>query len=325
MRDIKITYNHIKNIRARAETIIKDLDKRELLDPKIEEEICSAKSLDALDHLVNSLVFSRFRSSCYLFFGILSSMHRSNWPANHHCLNELKLPVLRRPLRNCCMNRDAHWILHNLWSMMLTVVLRVWKRSKRASKTIYLTFLAKTSMCWSQFKICTKTYSLLSQFCWGTSQNDRIFLLWHSNRLSRPNNGIKIETSQNTKASKSNKDDNPQANSKRVDKNDDPRKFEIYFKFQAYFNSIQSHQTLAINRGENLKVKRKTMIDVGTVSVIFRHIFLFTVFVSQSCHTGSYTTWNLPNHWEKILQKCWQSGTWRHFIGRFEWCILKEM
>lgn len=53
MREIKVTYNHIKNIRARADTIVKDLEKRELLDPKIEEEIFSAKSLDALDHLVN--------------------------------------------------------------------------------------------------------------------------------------------------------------------------------------------------------------------------------------------------------------------------------
>lgn len=53
MRDIKITYNHIKNIRARADAIIKDLQKRELIDAKIEEEIFSAKSLDALDHLVN--------------------------------------------------------------------------------------------------------------------------------------------------------------------------------------------------------------------------------------------------------------------------------
>lgn len=53
MRDIKITYNHIKNIRARADTIIKDLEKRDLIDDEIEEEILSAKSLDALEHLVN--------------------------------------------------------------------------------------------------------------------------------------------------------------------------------------------------------------------------------------------------------------------------------
>lgn len=57
MRDIKITYNHIKNIRARAETIIKDLEKRDLLDDEIEEEILSAKSLDALDHLVRKKKF----------------------------------------------------------------------------------------------------------------------------------------------------------------------------------------------------------------------------------------------------------------------------
>lgn len=54
MRDIKTTYNHIKNIRARSETIIKDLTKRDLLDDEIKHEILSAKSLDALDHLVSS-------------------------------------------------------------------------------------------------------------------------------------------------------------------------------------------------------------------------------------------------------------------------------
>lgn len=53
MRDIKVTYNHIKNIRSRADTIIKDLEKRDLLDDEIEEEILSAQSLDALDHLVS--------------------------------------------------------------------------------------------------------------------------------------------------------------------------------------------------------------------------------------------------------------------------------
>lgn len=52
MRDIKITYNHIKNIRAKADTIIRDLSKRNLINEQIEREILSAKSLDALDHLV---------------------------------------------------------------------------------------------------------------------------------------------------------------------------------------------------------------------------------------------------------------------------------
>lgn len=58
MRDIKITYNHIKNIRNRADTIIKDLDKRDLLDGEIEDEILSAQSLDALEHLVSGVFVS---------------------------------------------------------------------------------------------------------------------------------------------------------------------------------------------------------------------------------------------------------------------------
>lgn len=57
MRDIKITYNHVKNIRKRFETIIKDLTKRDLLDGKIEQELSSAKSLDALEHLVRIASF----------------------------------------------------------------------------------------------------------------------------------------------------------------------------------------------------------------------------------------------------------------------------
>lgn len=57
MRDIKITYNHIKNIRSRAESIIKDLVKRDLIDDQLEKEILSAKSSDALDHLVKLIIF----------------------------------------------------------------------------------------------------------------------------------------------------------------------------------------------------------------------------------------------------------------------------
>lgn len=64
MRDIKITYNHIKNIRARATTIIKDLEKRDLLDDEIEDEIYAAKSLDALEHLVSGLVVCCEYSEC---------------------------------------------------------------------------------------------------------------------------------------------------------------------------------------------------------------------------------------------------------------------
>lgn len=75
-------------------------------------------------------------------------------------------------------------------------------------------------------------------------------------RLKRHNNGIKIETSENTKVTKAHKEDIPKGDSKKGDKKrgDNPRKFETYFNFQAYLNSMHSHQTLAINRGENLKV-----------------------------------------------------------------------
>lgn len=71
------------------------------------------------------------------------------------------------------------------------------------------------------------------------------------NSLNRHNNGIKIETSENTKVTKEFQNDGGKSNAK---KGDHPRKFETYFKFQTFFNNIQSHQTLAINRAENLKV-----------------------------------------------------------------------
>lgn len=72
MRDIKITYNHIKNIRGKAETIIKDLEKRDLLDDEIEEEILSAKSLDALDHLVRKTK-NRFSTTFQKFTNFVDS------------------------------------------------------------------------------------------------------------------------------------------------------------------------------------------------------------------------------------------------------------
>lgn len=55
LRDIKITYNHIKNIQSRTETILKDLAKKNVLTDEIRREIAAAKSLDELDHLVSAL------------------------------------------------------------------------------------------------------------------------------------------------------------------------------------------------------------------------------------------------------------------------------
>lgn len=79
-------------------------------------------------------------------------------------------------------------------------------------------------------------------------------------RLTRPNNGIKIETSENTKVTKAHRNDIMKNVDKKGDtkgdkkRSDNPQKFELYFKFQGYLDNLHSHQTLAINRGENLKV-----------------------------------------------------------------------
>lgn len=56
MRDIKETYNQIKNIRARAETIAKDLQKRDLLDDNIKGDVLSAKSINALEQIVSDCI-----------------------------------------------------------------------------------------------------------------------------------------------------------------------------------------------------------------------------------------------------------------------------
>lgn len=51
MRDIKVSYNQIQNIRTKSQTVLKDLEKRSLLTKEIERDIQSAKSLDELDFL----------------------------------------------------------------------------------------------------------------------------------------------------------------------------------------------------------------------------------------------------------------------------------
>lgn len=55
LRDIKVSYNHIKNIQSRTETILKDLAKKNILTDQIRQEIVAAKSLDELDHLVSAI------------------------------------------------------------------------------------------------------------------------------------------------------------------------------------------------------------------------------------------------------------------------------
>lgn len=51
LRDIKITFNHILNIKSRAETIIRNLEKEQKLSDEIHTNLLCAKSLDELDHL----------------------------------------------------------------------------------------------------------------------------------------------------------------------------------------------------------------------------------------------------------------------------------
>lgn len=51
LRDIKITYNHIQNIKSRAETIVRNLEKENQLNDEIHMNLMCAKSLDVLDHL----------------------------------------------------------------------------------------------------------------------------------------------------------------------------------------------------------------------------------------------------------------------------------
>lgn len=79
--------------------------------------------------------------------------------------------------------------------------------------------------------------------------------------MGRDKNGIKIETSENTKVTKVQKNDVPRNNVKLGDKKghndgDNPEKFKNYFNFQNFLNNMHSHQIMAINRAENLKVTR---------------------------------------------------------------------
>ncbi|XP_055324004.1 uncharacterized protein YdcI [Sitodiplosis mosellana] len=204
MRDIKITYNHIKNIRARAETIVKDLQKRDLLDDEIEEEIFAAKSLDALDHL-----YAPFRA------------------ASKSSLFERAKALGLEDAANKLLHESRCSLNFSEFVKKSTDGLDTVDKVKEGVKNIVSHIFSK----------------------------DTDVLEAIENILKRHNNGIKIETSENTKVTKAHKEDIPKGDSKKGDKKrgDNPRKFEIYFNFQGYLNNMHSHQTLAINRGENLK------------------------------------------------------------------------
>lgn len=79
-------------------------------------------------------------------------------------------------------------------------------------------------------------------------------------RQNERNNGIKIHSTHSKSGSTSKAKETKTADVKKKSstKNSgnpvNESKFENYCDFQAYVNSIHSHQVLAINRGESLKV-----------------------------------------------------------------------
>lgn len=62
-----MTYNHVLNVKAKAETIVKNLEKDSLLNDEIRSNILCAKSLDELDHLVSSIKYRLFCFICSHF------------------------------------------------------------------------------------------------------------------------------------------------------------------------------------------------------------------------------------------------------------------
>lgn len=110
MRDIKSSYNHVKNIRTKAKTILNDLARRDLIDDQIEMEILSAKSLDALDHLVKKIQSSarmiNFQMLDFIIFCICFSMHHLKRQANHRCMSVPSYLVWKRSPK-LCYNRKG--------------------------------------------------------------------------------------------------------------------------------------------------------------------------------------------------------------------------
>lgn len=104
-------------------------------------------------------------------------------------------------------------------------------------------------------------------------------LNWFYYRLIRKKNGIQIASSENTKETKSyyeSKNKNARNSSgKKNDRIDDPAKFKIYFNFTTYMGNIQSHQTLAINRGEAFKVSFNS-ISINSKDFHLNHLYYST-------------------------------------------------
>lgn len=90
------------------------------------------------------------------------------------------------------------------------------------------------------------------------------------NRVAEKRNDISIESVENVNKIKQYKDS---AEENQNDRIENPQKFEHYFKFRGMVSDLQSHQILAINRGESLGVGYALC---GMNLIRFYNFFLFS-------------------------------------------------
>lgn len=92
-----------------------------------------------------------------------------------------------------------------------------------------------------------------------------LYLIFEFNEFirsfNRKGNGIKIQTKKSKSPStKTSKDTKKSKQDAHKSKSIDEKKFELYFEYENHVDNIQSHQILAINRAENLKVNASIII-----------------------------------------------------------------
>lgn len=148
MREIKNTYNHIQNIRSRASTVIKDLEKKNELNAVIKHEILSAKSIDAIDHLVSGkwCDVCLANAMLYIFWTFVDSMHHSRRPARRRWPSEQKRWVWVTPPNPCWTSPAVCRCFSNLLvrrSMACSTLIKLrteWKTSFRTRSAKTRTF-----------------------------------------------------------------------------------------------------------------------------------------------------------------------------------------
>lgn len=107
MREVKNSFNHIRNIRARASTVLKELEKKNELNDGIKFEILSAKSIDVIEHLVCSWSIQYYKT--YSVFNQCSTLNYKifkSWYNSIFSMHRSKLQVKRHWL-----NGQSHWAL----------------------------------------------------------------------------------------------------------------------------------------------------------------------------------------------------------------------